>query len=128
MPAVAYILVQIVVNAIALWVAARLVGAQFPGDLWQLFIVTVVYGVLQTIVRPILNILTCPAYVLTLGLFTFIMNVIILWLLERISNWINPGMVGWGGFWNMLVAGIIISIVCFLLNLFLGGDRKDRNR
>ncbi len=118
----AAILVQIVVNAIALWVAAQLVGAQSPADLWQLLLVAVVYGVLQTVVRPILSIITCPAYILTLGLFTFIMNVIILWLLETVTG----GLIVWGDFWNMLLAGIIISIVSFLLNIFFGSGRSRR--
>lgn len=114
----ARILVSIVVNAIALWVAASVVGAVFPNDLVGLLIVAVVFGALNSLVRPILNIVTCPAYILTLGLFTFVMNVIILWLTERLT-----GLVEWGGFWPMLWAGIIISLVSFVLNLFLGGEK-----
>jgi putative membrane protein len=118
---VARILVQIVINAVSLYVAGSLIGAQVPSDVGGLAIVAVVFGLLNAVVRPILNILTCPFYILTLGLFTLIMNVIILWLLERLT-----GLVSWGGFWNMLVAGIVVSIVSFLLNLVFGG--KDANR
>jgi putative membrane protein len=114
------IVVRVIINAIALWVAARLVGAQAPGDVWQLLLVSIIFGLLNAFVRPILTLLTCPFYILTLGLFTFVMNVIILWLTERISG----GLVDWGGFGQMLVAGIIVSLVSFFLNLFLGDDKK----
>lgn len=113
------IIIQVIVNAIALWVAGYMVGAQMPGDVWRMLLVSIVFGILNAFVRPILNILTCPAYILTLGLFTFVMNVIILWLLQTIT-----GMVYWGGFWDMLLAGIVVSVVSLLLNLFLGTDRS----
>lgn len=112
------IIVQVLINAISLWVAGAIVGAQMPDDVGRLLIISIVFGLLNAFVRPILNILTCPAYVLTLGLFTFVMNVIILWFTEKIT-----GMIEWGGFWNMLFAGIIVSVVSLLLNMFLGNDR-----
>lgn len=117
----ARLLVSVVVNAIALWVAASVVNAVFPSNLVGLLIVAVVFGALNSIVRPILNVITCPAYILTLGLFTFIMNVIILWLTERLT-----GLVQWGGFWPMFWAGIIISLVSFVLNLFMFGDENRK--
>lgn len=114
-------LVQIVINAIALYVAAELApGAAAPSDLGNLLWVALVFGLLNAIVRPILNILTCPAYLLTLGLFTFVMNVFILWILQRLT-----GMIVWGDFWQTMVAGFIVSVISWLLNLFLfGSDGK----
>lgn len=117
----ARILVQIVINAVALYVAGRAVNATVPDDVGGIAIVAIVFGLLNTFVRPILNILTCPAYILTLGLFTFVMNVIILWLLEWLTN-----MVEWGTFWDMLIAGIIVSVVSFVLSLLLG--TRDSHR
>ena len=114
-------LIQVIINAIALYVSASFApGAIPPGNVWDLLVVAVVFGLLNAIVRPILNILTCPAYILTLGLFTFVMNVFILWILQRIT-----GLIVWGDFWQTLVAGFIVSIVSFFLNLLLFG-RNDR--
>jgi putative membrane protein len=114
-------LIQIVINAIALYVSASLApGAFAPTNMWDLLVVAFVYGLLNAIVRPILTILTCPAYVLTLGLFTFVMNVFILWMLQRIT-----GAIVWGDFWQTMVAGLIVSIVSWVLNLFLYG-KNDR--
>lgn len=116
----AKIFVSIVINAIALWVAAQVVSDAPPAGIWQLLLVAVVFGVLNSVVRPILSLITCPAYILTLGLFTLIMNVIILWLTQQLT-----GLVTWGGFWPMFWAGIIVSIVSFVLNLFLGGSEAN---
>jgi len=114
-------LIQIVINAIALYVSASFApGAIAPTNAWDLLVVALVYGLLNAIVRPILNVLTCPAYILTLGLFTFVMNVFILWMLQRIT-----GAIVWGDFWQTMVAGLIVSIVSWLLNLFLYG-KNDR--
>lgn len=114
-------LVQIVINAIALYVSASLApGADAPSNAWDLLVVALVYGLLNTLLRPILNILTCPAYILTLGLFTFVMNVFILWILQRLT-----GLIVWGDFWQTLVAGLIVSLVSWFLNLLLFSG-KDR--
>lgn len=127
-------ILRVLINAVALWVAARLVReANLPAEdllnapaaeLWQLLGIALIFGVLNAAVRPILDFLTCPAYVLTLGLFTFVMNMFILYLLEVIANWLfGETVVVWGSWWNMFVAGIIVTLVSFALNMLLG-DRK----
>ncbi|MGL4647813.1 MAG: phage holin family protein [Caldilineaceae bacterium] len=122
----ARILVQVVVNAIALYVAAGIVdGAEMSTDLVTVLIVGLIFGGLNTLVRPILSLLTCPFYVLTLGLFTFVMNVFILWMLEWISDrFLGASAVNFGDFWSTLMVGIIVSIVSFALNMLLGGNRE----
>ena len=114
-------IVQVRINAIALWVAAEYAPAAVaPGNVWDLLIVALVFGVLNAIVRPILNLITCPAYVLTLGLFTFVMNVFILWILQWLTD-----RIFFGDFWQTMVAGLIVSVVSFVLNLLLfGSDGK----
>lgn len=121
----ARILVQVVVNAIALYVAASIVpGADMSRDILTVLVIALIFGGLNALVRPILSAITCPAYVLTLGLFTFVMNVFILWLLEWISDrFLGAGAVTFGDFWTTLLVGIIVSIVSFGLNLLLGGNR-----
>jgi putative membrane protein len=110
-------LVQIVINAIALYVSASIApGADAPTNAWNLLVVAVVFGILNALVRPLLALLTCPFYILTLGLFTFVMNVFILWMLQRLT-----GMIVWGNFWQTLVAGLIVSLVSWILNLILYG-------
>jgi putative membrane protein len=120
---------RVVINAVALWVAGRLVGATIPvdslnaplADFGELVVIALIFGFLNALVRPILSVVTCPAYVLTLGLFTFVMNMIILWLLEQTGTFIlGMGVIEWGGWFNMFIAGIIVSLVSFALNLAFG--------
>jgi putative membrane protein len=120
-------LIQVVINAIALWVAVQIVGgATISSEPMTVLLVALIFGALNSLVRPILSFFTCPFYVLTLGLFTFVMNVFILWLLEWIAvRVIDPNAVGFGDFWNTLLVGLIVSAVSFGLSL-LFGTRDNR--
>lgn len=120
-------LVQVVINAIALYVAASVVtGAEITSDLINVLIVALIFGGLNALVRPVLSIITCPAYILTLGLFTFVMNVIILNILEWLSTIIlGSAAITFDGFWPALWTGILVSIVSFILNLVLGENRNN---
>ena len=71
------ILVHLLINAAALWVATRLVdGITFTGTVPTLLGVALVFGVLNVIVRLILKFLTFPFFIITLGLFTFVLNAV----------------------------------------------------
>ena len=68
-------LIRILINAAALWVATRFVdGITFQGDWVRLLGVALVFGLVNAIVRPIVKLLTLPLLILTLGLFTFVIN------------------------------------------------------
>lgn len=127
-------IIRVLINAAALWIAGRLVGATIPAaqpggglaELGNLIVIALIFGFLNALVRPILNIITCPAYVLTLGLFTFIMNMVILWILQEAGNFVlGEGALNWGGWFNMFIAGIIVSLVSFGLNMVLGTQRRS---
>ncbi len=122
-------IVRVLINAAALWLAARVVGATIPvnslnaplADFGDLLIIALIFGFLNALVRPILSVITCPAYVLTLGLFTFVMNMFILWLLQASGTaLLGEGVIDWGGWGSMFIAGIIVSLVSFVLNMALG--------
>ena len=70
---------RVLINAIALWAATELVaGIRFTGAWPTLLVVALVFGVLNVTVRPILKFLTFPLLILTLGLFTFVLNAFML--------------------------------------------------
>jgi len=74
-------LVQVVVNAIALYAAARLVpGIVYTGDLWQLLFAGLVLGLINLLVKPIVTFLSLPLILLTLGLFYLVINGLMLLL------------------------------------------------
>lgn len=76
-----HFLLRLLINAAALWVAIRIVpGIDFQGHWLSLLVVALVFGVLNASVRPMLKLLTFPLLILTLGLFTFVINALMLWL------------------------------------------------
>ena len=110
-----------IVIAIALLVAVLLVpGITIQGNVWWAVAVTaLVLGLVNAFIRPILQFLSCGFIVATLGLFLLVINAGTLWLASWISqNWFSAGFVV-DGFWPAFWGGLIVSIVSFVLNIFL---------
>lgn len=107
----------LLVNAAALWVAVRLVpGITHTGSGWSLIGVALVFGILNTIVRPVLVFLSFPVLVLTLGLFTLILNAFLLWLTSSVSNALGLGFQV-HGFVAAFLGALVVSIVSFALSV-----------
>ena len=77
-----YLLLRLIINAAALLLVAYLVPGFEVGGIYAALIVAVILGVLNAIVRPLLIVLTLPINIITLGLFTFIINALILWFVS----------------------------------------------
>lgn len=119
------ILIRLLINAAALWAATRLVpGISFTGESWLLLVVALVFGVLNAAVRPILWLLTLPFLLVTLGLFTFVLNAFMLWLTGAMSDALGIGF-HVDGFGAAFLGALVVSIVSFLLSLFVGSTRHD---
>lgn len=104
-----------IINAIAVWVAALLIeGVTLRGNLLDIFLVGLVMGLVNAIIKPVLKLLTLPINIATLGLFTLVINAAMLALVA----WIMPTLAV-DNFLTALVAGILISIVSTLLNWFI---------
>ena len=122
-----FILLRVLVNAAALLVTAWIIpgihlGAAGPDptrhDWMVLLIVALIFGLVNAIIRPVLIVLSLPLEILTLGLFTFVINAFMLLL----TSWIAQGMglaFGVDGFLVALIAALIISIVSFVLSRVL---------
>jgi len=84
------VLLHWILNAAALWVAAALIpGLDFNGGVGRLLLVAAVFGVVNSTLRPLLTILTCPLIVLTLGLFTLVINAVML----LVTGWLSVCLV-----------------------------------
>jgi len=117
-------LLRLLINAAALWVATRIVsGVTFSGDPVYLFVVALVFGLLNALVRPVLKLLTCPLLILTLGLFTFVINGVILWLTSGLSDALGIGF-HVAGFWPAFWGALVVSIVSVLLSLLIPDPAK----
>lgn len=98
-------------NAVALWVSAYfLTGLDFHGTLIQLLLVAAVFGIVNSLLRPLLTVLTCPLIVLTLGLFTLVINAIMLLVTGWLSARWNLGFTV-AGFWPAFWGGLVIGLV-----------------
>ena len=112
-------LLRLLVNAAALWVATRIVpGVVYRGDGAYLFLVALVFGLMNALVRPILRILTCPLILATLGLFTFVINALVLWMTSALAGRLHLGF-HVSGFWPAFWGALVVSIVSVLLSFFV---------
>lgn len=121
-------LVRLLVTACALWVAVQLVdGITYTGTLPALVGVALVFGVVNAVLKPILTVLTCPLIVLTLGLFTFVVNAVLLLATARLSQALGLGFVV-DGFWPAFWGGLLIGITSTVLGLLTPSAQPDPHR
>jgi putative membrane protein len=114
------ILLRLLINAAALWVATQLVdGISFTGTMPTLFGVALVFGVLNVVLRPILMFLTFPFFIVTLGLFTFVLNAVMLLITSAASEALGLKFQV-DGFWPAFIGALVVSIVSFALSMFVG--------
>jgi putative membrane protein len=113
------LLLHWLLNAAALWIAAWLLpGLDFRGSALDLLLVAAVFGVVNRLLRPILTVLTCPLIVLTLGLFSLVINAILL----LVTGWLSARWdLGFSvsGFWAAFLGGLVVGAVSLGLTLAL---------
>jgi putative membrane protein len=114
-----HVLLRLFINAAALWAATRLVsGITYTGDGVSLFGVALVFGVLNVLIKPILFLLSLPFVILTLGLFTLVINAVMLVLTARASDALGLGFAV-ADFLTALKGALVVTIVSFALSLFV---------
>lgn len=96
--------------AASIMLAAYLIPGVAISGLWSALVLALVLGILNVLVKPLLVIITLPINILTLGLFTLVINTALILLAGTIVKGFDAG-----GFWNALLFGIILSVVNFLL-------------
>jgi putative membrane protein len=117
---------RLLINAAALWVATRIVpGVTHSGSGASLFAVALVFGLLNALLRPLLTVLSCPLLILTLGLFTLVINAVILLLTSALSGSLGIGF-HVDGFWAAFLGALVISIVSIVLSIFVRDTSEDR--
>ncbi len=119
-------LVRWIMLAAAIAVTAWLLpGVSVAGDGQQwvinLLIVAAVLGLVNAFIRPIVSLLTCPLIILSLGLFSLVINALMLSLVD----WLLPEILTVNGFWTTFIASLLIAIVAGLLNTFVS-DKDSR--
>jgi putative membrane protein len=123
------IVIRVVLNAVAVWIATLIVpGVDVTTDstgkkILTLVVVGAILGLINATIKPIAQLLSLPLTILTLGLFALVVNGLLFWLVSAISSGLGaPFHVDgfWAGFWGALV----VSIVSWLLSVVVK-DRGD---
>jgi putative membrane protein len=116
-------LIQIAINAIALYVAVILVpGLEFTGEWWKLVVVAVAFSLVNTYLRPILRIVTLPISLMTLGIFLIVINALMLMLVGAVSDQLHLGFVV-RDFGAAFLGAIVVAVVGFILAVTLAPAR-----
>ena len=130
---------RILITALAIGLSALILGSHMDivsndttlGTILATIIVAVIYGLVHMIVKPIVQLISLPLYILTLGLVSFLINALMLWITTLITNqsWFsdqpNWGLEVTGGFWWFVLAALVISVVQTILLAVLPNKVTD---
>ena len=125
------LIVRLLAGAVALAAAAWLIeGISIgPGTTseraFTLLAVAVIFGLVNVIIRPIVRLISIPLFILTLGLFTFVVNALMLLLTAWIGDQFDLAFKV-DGFWSALLGALVISVVTFILNVLLPDEYEGR--
>jgi putative membrane protein len=119
--------IKVLVNGVALWAAASLVpgihlaggSASTSSQLVTILWVAVIFGLLNALIKPVITIFSLPFIILTLGLFTLIVNAAMLELTSWVAPHFNLAFHVDQFFWDAVIGAIVISIVSMILNAVL---------
>lgn len=133
------IVVRVLINAVALWVAAWLlpgISIAPTGDsgletsnatvntVVAFIFLGVIFGIVNALVRPVLKVLSLPVTILTLGLFTIVINAAMLWLTAWLSSYTPVHFTMDSFFWTAILAALIISFVSMLMSGLAGSNTR----
>jgi putative membrane protein len=113
------LLIRLLANALGLYVAARIVPGIHVGENWLVVLgVALVFGLVNALIGPLLKLLTCPLIILTLGLFTLVINAVMLLLTSALSRAVGLSFVV-EGFWPAFWGALVVSIVSLVMTLVI---------
>ena len=124
------ILIRLVISAVSLWIATLVIDGielntdSVPKKIGTLLAVAVIFGIINAVLRPIIKVIGCGLYVLTLGLISIVVNALLFLLTSWIAGQLSlPFHVD--NFWPSAVLGaLLVGVVSWLLNMLVpdGGD------
>jgi putative membrane protein len=125
------LLIRLAINAIALYAAVAVLnghGITAQSQNWlSILFLAIIFGVINALLRPLLMVLSCPLIILTLGLGTILVNTALFYLTGVIGSQFGIGFTV-DGFWPALLGAIIVSIVSFILSIFLKEDHRNHKK
>jgi len=115
------------INAIALYLAVLILpGIDLKSNLVSILWLALIFGLVNALFRPLIQLLTCPLIMLTLGLFTLVINTFLFWLTSVIGQSFGFGLtISNPVWWNAFLGGLVVSIVSVVLTLILNDELKS---
>jgi len=116
-------LIRLIVNAIALIAVAYVVPGIHVSGFGGALIAALILGIVNAILRPILIVLSLPLELVTLGLFTLVINALLFWLVGALHVGLTVD-----GFWPAFFGAIVMAIVSWILSFLTRGMERDQPR
>ncbi len=119
-----YMILRLSINALSLAAAIELInGITFAGQWWKILIIAALFGLINALIKPLVQLFTFPLIIVTLGLFTLVINATMLAVTAALSG---PFHLGFhiSGFWPAFWGAIVISIVSMMLSWVTGMNRR----
>jgi putative membrane protein len=114
------LIVGLIANMVALFATQVVPGIKFEGDLATLAVAGVVLGVINLVVRPLVMFLSVPLLIVTLGLFYFVVNGLLLYLVSFfVRGYRIEGLVA------AILGALVLGVVNWAVHAVLGGNKKD---
>jgi putative membrane protein len=123
-------LLRLIINAVGLYLAVLILpGIDLRSNLVSIVWLALIFGLVNALVRPLLNLLTCGLIVLTLGLFTLVINTFLFWLTSIIGQQFGFGLIISDPVWlNAFLGALIVSAVSIVMTVFLKDEMKGRRK
>jgi putative membrane protein len=119
-------LLRWIINVAAFYAAILLVqGIQYSGAWTGVLVLALIAGLLNAFIRPLLQLLTCPLIILTLGLFTLVINTLIFWGTAAIGSALGISITV-DGFWSAFLGALVVSVVSVILSLVLRDELRRK--
>ena len=121
-------ILRLAINAIALYLAVWILpGLDLTGGVVSLLWIALIFGVVNALLGPLLKFLSCGLILLTLGLFTLVINTFLFWLTYVVSNSFGLGLIIYDPvWWNAFLGAVIVSIVSFIMSMNLKDELKSK--
>ncbi|MDA1329869.1 MAG: phage holin family protein [Chloroflexi bacterium] len=121
-------ILRLAINAVALYAAIALVpGLQAENPNWVAYIwMALIFGLVNALVRPILKLLTCPLILLTLGLFTLVINTVMLYITSYVGEFFGVGL-SISDFWAAFLGALVISVISVVLTSVVRDTERPRS-
>ena len=121
-------ILRLIINAIGLYLAVLIVpGIDLRDNMVSILWLALIFGLVNALFRPLLKFLTCPLIILTLGLFTLVINTFLFWLTSVIGQSFGFGLVisdpVW---WNAFLGGLVVRVVSIIMTMILKDELKGR--